>query len=175
MEPVSLHPVHALYYSADNTVGEWIVGAIAGKGDKNNCINAAIPRWPLYRSPRPYGFVTDKLQWFYSEASLESVERVQLCINEGFCIGLRLQYEKFDKTLGHYRLDRESMECFDNPQWGGFTEHRDSAGNSRVKILFSRHEPKNTDWNIFRMAGVMCWWFGPGRSEITVVSQGNAD
>ena len=169
--PVSLQPVHALYYSPTDTVGNPIVGAITDEGDKNKCVNAATPPWPHYHSPRPYGYGGEKLQWFYSEASLESVKRVQLCVHEGFCVGLRLQYEKFDKTLGHYSLDKESAECFDEPQWGCFTEQRDSAGNSHVKISFSRHMPKNTDWNIFRMDGVMCWWFGPGRSEITVVSQ----
>jgi hypothetical protein len=54
--PVSLQPVHALYYSAANTVGNRIVGAIADEGDKNKCVDAVTPRWPLYRSDRPYGF-----------------------------------------------------------------------------------------------------------------------
>jgi len=174
--PVSLQPVHALYYSAANSAansvsGNRIVGAITDEGDKSN---TATPRWPLYRSHRPYSY-TWKQEWFYSEASLESVERVWLCIDEGFCVGLRLQYEKFDKTLGHYRLDKESAEYFDEPQWGSFTQQRDPPGNSYVKISFSKQKPENTDWNIFRMTGIMCWWFGMRGSEITLVSQGNAD
>ena len=105
--PISLQPVHALYYSAANTIGNWIVGAIADGGDKNKGVNAAKPPWPEYRSHRPYGFVSNSLEWFYSEASLELVEQVQLCVDQGFCVGLRLQYEKFDKALGHYKLDKE--------------------------------------------------------------------
>ena len=163
--PVSLQPVYALYYSTTDTAGNPVVGAIVDEGDESN---AVPPRWPLYRCDRPYG-IGGKVEWFYSEASLESVQRVQLCVDEGFCVGLRLEYEKFDKTLGHYRLDKES-ECFDEPQWGAFTGHRTSAGNWRVKISFSRHKPQNTDWNIFQMTGIMCWWFGPGGSGITLFS-----
>lgn len=165
---ISLQPVHALYYSAANATGNRIIGAIPEEG---KCLNEAELSWPQYRNNRPYGYKGEKLQWYYSEASLESVERVQLCVEHGFCIGIRLQYKEFDKTLGHYRLDRES-ECFDNPQWGTLIEHRDSAGNLHVKIKFSKYMPKCEDCKVFRMAGVMCWWFGPGRSEVAVLSGG---
>jgi len=165
---MSLQPVRAFYYSVCDAPGDQVVGAISeGGGDK--CLNATKPPWPLYRTHRPIWDQGMKTDWFYSEASLELVERIQLCVSDGLCIGLRLQYKEYDRILGQYRLDRESEESFDNPQWGSFIQLRTLVGNSGIQITFSQHMPTNIGWNTFRMSGIMCWWFGRGRSEISLV------
>jgi hypothetical protein len=176
VEPLSLRPVHALYYNVpgQNDTNQ-IVDTISEEVGEEEDVSISQPLWPVHHTQRPNvdpnGFLRDELQWFYSEAPLTSVERVRLCISDGQCIGLRLQYKSHDVALGQYRLDKESPEWVDNPQWVRFQTSRMSPEKIGIQIQFSQHKPTDVGWSICRMSGVMCWWFQNGMSEISVVSQ----
>ena len=167
---VSAGPVSALYYSDPRTTSGQIVGAFGYEGQESVLSAPARSPLPSPRTPRPFESTGDKTVWCYSEAPLQSVQRVHLCVDGGVCIGLRFEYKDFDITLGQYRLDKESEQCFDNPQWGSVTKEYDNqSGNNRVTMEFTSSKPSLDGW--FRMAGVMTWWFRPGRSEIHIVDQ----
>lgn len=165
---MSAGPITALYYSDTRTTCKQIVGALDNHGQKSVASGTIDLSSLLPRTARPFEPGGDKLVWFYSEAPLQSVQRIRLCIVEDSCIGIRLQYKEFDITLGQYRVDKKSEKCFDDPQWVKYTTECDNqSGTTRTELAFSRSKPSLDGW--FRMAGVMTWWFRPGRSEINIV------
>jgi hypothetical protein len=114
------------------------------------------------------------MDWFYAQAPLELVHGVEIC-GTGFCIGLLLHYNGFERTIGQYRLDKLSTEdCVSNPLWIEYTQERDRlTATSHAKIKFWDHMPegrsKRCYENVQKMVGVMTCWVRRDRFEVSIV------
>lgn len=163
-------PIRALYYSDAKSFGNYVIGAISENNEKAEEVAEELPSLLHCRIERPdYGFY--KVDWFYSEAPLDSVIEVRLCVDRGFCIGLLLCYEKFSRTLGQYRLDKVADYVL-HPKWVGYKQERNLSAKpptSHVKITFLKDVSGSSEYELLSMVGTIVWWFGKGRSEVTLV------
>ncbi|TLD29928.1 hypothetical protein E2P81_ATG06581 [Venturia nashicola] len=152
----SSSPIRALYYSDAKSYGNYTIGAIS---EKNKNVEEAVEEVPslLCRIERPvYGFT--KMDWFYSEAPLDSVIEVRLCVDRGFCIGLLFCYEKFSRTLGQYKLDKVA-DCVSYPTLVRYKQERNLSAEpptSHVKITSLKEDvPRSSEYELVSMGGTI--------------------
>lgn len=108
---------------------------------------------------------------FYSEAPLDGVIQVQLCLDKGQCIGLLLQYEKYSQTVGEFRYDKEISDYFHQPCSIILTQHESA---SSVQIEFSKEVAllnRTEDNDIQPMRGIIVWWYSRNMSVVSIISQ----
>lgn len=113
------------------------------------------PAFPVYRTPVPGSWRRDL---YHSEASLEAVEEVRLCLDEKDCIGLFLQYEKHSTTVGQFREDKDTSQFVSKPRYIAISP---VLGEEKFRIFFSNERPQGLDESTFQeMVGHIVWWYG---------------
>ena len=139
---ISNRPIHALLYSDPNTFGNFTVGAFPQRTKEDNT-SVSEPILPQYQLDRPiYG--RSSFDWYYSDAPLRSVVQVQLCRDQGFCIGLLLHYAgSAPLAVGQFRFDKVAGCVCDPKSIQYMVQRNESAPFAQVRIEVSHLDPEN--------------------------------
>ena len=126
------------------------------------------PWWPISSIPdcgRNIG-----QEWFYSNATLEGVQSIDICRHRttGFCLGILLSYDDCTKAaLGQWRSDHiiEAMDKYDTPRLLQFA--LDHVGSSPcVKDIRFNSPGDQRGWVTFAMRGRLLWWFNERSAHV---------
>ncbi|KAF1357804.1 hypothetical protein EJ07DRAFT_157494 [Lizonia empirigonia] len=127
------------------------------------------PNFPTYRTPFP-GFVTYFYNMYYSEAPLEGLVKVQVCMDDGYCLGILLDYGSHSRTVGQYRYDRKISSAYEPNCIGLIQERHVSNPRIRLRILDEKSPQSETrDPDLRLMHGIIVWWYGKDISFVNVL------
>ncbi|RMZ73058.1 hypothetical protein GMOD_00009568 [Pyrenophora seminiperda CCB06] len=110
--------IQAFYYSDPSKAYNHVVGTIptthASSGQQEI---PTLPNSPSYQTAAPGDLGMCVQDWHYSDAPLTGVNRVRLCMEGEYCIGLLLQYDKYDRTVGQFRYDKDIFDYLFKPAY----------------------------------------------------------
>jgi hypothetical protein len=155
--------INAFYYSHPHSSYNHIVGAVTLLAVTSEDSWQPLVR-PFYQS---LGLTRNlpAYDWYYSDAPLSGVRRVQLCMDGENCIGLQLQYDGHRRAVGQFRLDKVIWDYPDEPHYIGLTRTQPDCG-SFLRVIFS---PTQDDCRFQPMAGAIVWWYGKDTSEVSLL------
>jgi hypothetical protein len=165
--PIANDSLCALYCS-DPRLPYFVVGAAPFiPAEKMEILTT--PQFPSYRVPFPR-YLMFRYNMHYSEASLEDLIQVQLCLDAKYCIGILLHYETYSRTIGQFRYDKEISDFLKPGTFGLAQEQHET--NPRIRIqLFDEHLSEDIkSLYIQLLKGDIVWWYGRDISIVTLLS-----
>lgn len=116
------------------------------------------PEFLTYRTPMP--LIMNRDDWHYSEAPLVDVKEVQLCVDDGHCIGLCLHYKDFSMAVGQFREDKDTSQIYHGPR---FIQLVRIGSEHKFNInLLGDEKVMPNESEFLAMAGCIVWWYGKG-------------
>jgi len=164
--PIANHTVCALHYS-DPWLPHSVVGAAPPLSlEDMGCL--PLPHFPTYQTPLPEH--QSVYNTYYSEASLEGLVRVQLCMDMRYCIGILLHYETYSKTVGQIRYDKEIRDFLDPCSFGLAQERHDTNPRIQLQVFDERSTEEIKNLYLRLLGGTIVWWYGTDMSVVSILS-----
>jgi len=165
IQPIANDTVCTLYCS-DPRIPHSVIGATPSLSPEEILL-LPPPRFPTYRTPAPRCniFMNNK---YYSEASLEGLVRVQLCMDAKYCIGILLHYKIYSKTVGQFRYDKDISEFLDPGSFGLVQEQHRTNPRIRIQLLDEHSDEETKRQYLCLTKGSIVWWYSKDVSSVTL-------
>ncbi|XPS75924.1 hypothetical protein M3J09_007988 [Ascochyta lentis] len=161
--------VNALCYS-DPRLSHCIVAAQPHRREASlDCL--VVPHFPTYQTPAPYPrLATYHYNMYYSDAPLEGLHKIQACMDEGYCLGLLLDYGTHSRTVGQFRFDKEISVPHAPLNISLLQEEHEAIPRTRIQILDERPaQPISNGTSMQLTEGIVVWWHSRDSSVVSIL------
>jgi hypothetical protein len=170
--PIANDTICALY-CGDSRLPHSVIGAVPSLSSEE-IEKLSPPPFPSYRTTFP-GYVMFGYNMHYSEASLEDLAQVQLCMDAGYCIGILLHYKTYRKTVGQFRYDKEVSDFLKPCSFRLVQEQHETKPRIRIQHFDERSTEITRSLHLRLTKGNMVWWYSKDVSVVTLFSHDGFD
>jgi hypothetical protein len=154
--------IDSLYYNCLRSKGGTRYLRLAAVGSQDISVELPdIPPWPICDIPAICQRTGS--HWFHSQATLETVQSIDVCKDKTTtnCLGILLHYADRVEALGQWRFDQltEKMAGDYVLTCIHFRLNRDGVPYVKDISFDANPEADSTEWMTVTLRGRLVWWF----------------